>query len=131
MNKPLLTLLAISALIGLQGASGSTAYSASGTFTLGEPIGFLIMDSCSTPETEGINSNCVDLPAGIAGHAYTLDIVDATIVGPVEWGVCYYDASGAYISCETDVVNGNFPANAARYNVNGVGADVRWTLTAA
>ena len=128
--KHLTTLLAILAISGTAIASAPVGYTASGSFTLGDPVGFLILDSCGMPEFEGQNSNCVALPASVAGHAYTLDITDATIVGPVEWSVCYYDAGGAFIECEVDVVNGNFPANAAFYNVNGVGALVSWTITA-
>lgn len=131
LNKTLVATLALSLLAGVYGAAASTSYTASGSFVLGDPIGFLILDSCGLPEMEGIGSNCVDLPAGIAGHAYTLDIVDATIVGPVEWSVCYYDAAGAFLGCEVDVVDGTFPAATARYNVNGIGADIRWTITAA
>lgn len=128
--KHLTTLLAILAISGAAVASAPPSYTASGSFTLGDPVGWLVLDACGMPEFEGQNSNCVALPASVAGHAYTLDITDATIVGPVEWSVCYYDATGAFLDCEADVVEGTFPADAAFYSVNGVGALVSWTITA-
>lgn len=50
---------------------------------------------------------------------------------PFERSVCYYDAAGDFLGYEVDVVDGTLPAATARYNVNGIGADIRWTITAA
>lgn len=104
--------------------AGHATDSVSGSYTAGTPA-WLVTDACDLDgATEGVSSNCVDLPSGFGDHAYTLEATDG--VGVVGLEACWWTATGDFISCGGDTV----PSNAAQASVGSIaGVDVSWTLT--
>ena len=106
----------------------AAAFTASGSFALGSPVAWGVLDACGNGGlTEGLDSNCVALPTGLDGLAYTLTATDGTGT-LVEAVPCFYAADGAFIACGG--ASGTVSAGAAAVGIAALGgANVAWTFT--
>ncbi|GEM_PF-6226845 len=129
--KIALALLVLAALAAPVLADGH-AFTASGSFLLGDGLSAELMDSCVSngyagrdgPQ-EGLDSNCVALPEGLAGLPYAITSSDMTHTAQVE--ACFYDAANVYLGCPSDGVVPEGAAQASLFTLTGYA--VSWTLT--
>lgn len=112
------------AAIAFAPSADAAVFETSGSFAAGSPA-WLATDACDDGgATEGLESNCFALPGGLDGLAYAVTATDDT--GLAAPGVCFYDAAGGFIDCDT----GTVPAGSASAAVGDiVGLNVQWTLT--
>lgn len=77
--------------------------------------------------TQGLDSSCAALPAGLDGLAYAATATDdaGSVLDVVP---CFYDASGDLIAC--GIANGVVSAGAASVAISTLGGwNVAWTFT--
>lgn len=104
-------------------AQATVAFHAEGVFVAGSGVSYFFVDACGTGGmTEGVDSNCVALPAGLAGLTYAAQLTDASGLG--EAAVCFYSTQD-FLGCDTDVV----PVGAESVSVTAlVAAEASWTF---
>lgn len=126
MRKTFLALAALATMSLVATSSADIAaapVTVTGTYLVGSPGAYFVADACTT-STDGIDSSCEDVPAGVAGRPYSVS-ANAALDAPGEISVCFYSGSG-FIRCDASVV----PEGAKRFSVtsNG-GVKIDWAVT--
>jgi hypothetical protein len=122
MTIPML-MLALSSAIPL--AQGAEPFVARGEYLAGDPLAYILMDACGNDAQEGIDSNCIVLPAGAGGKHYTLSARDST-GAMLAVSTCYYTADLGFNQC--DPFNQRVPQWARYMGVSSLaGVHVQWT----
>lgn len=122
MNRLLALMCAAMTLLAITPhATAATTYS--GSFLVGEPVGYLVLDACGWPEMEGLNSNCVTLALDSVGAGFTLVATDS-LGTLIDADVCFY-SDDAFLNCDEFVPEG--ATRAAVFSLGGY--QVSWTLT--
>lgn len=99
-------------------------FTASGSFTLGSPVAFFLLDACGNGQTNGIDSSCFAIPADIGNLPYTLVETDSA-VRSLGISLCFYKGA-TFMKCDGGIV----PQGANRASVGALGgATVNWTFT--
>src|SRR5579884_2849072 len=107
MLRPATTVLTLLALLVLAApaSSAAPAFTASGSYLLGDVVSAEVMDACfssakegrDSPQ-EGLDSNCVSFKgADYSGLAYRVSSADLT--GTAQVVACFYDATATYLGC--------------------------------
>lgn len=122
-NTHLAILVTLALLCVAAPAQATVAFHAEGSFVAGSGVSYFVVDACGNGGlTEGVDSNCVALPAGLGGLTYSATITEATGLG--EASVCFYGAQG-FIGCDTGIV----PVGADSVSVTAlVAAEASWTF---
>lgn len=124
---PVATLLVLAIALSAP-ADAATVFSASGSFTVGSPVAWAVVDACGNGgATEGVDSNCVTLAAGLDGLAYAAAATDDTGT-LLDLAPCFYDAAGEFLEC--GLATGTVPAGATSLAMASLGGvNVAWTFT--
>jgi hypothetical protein len=120
-------LLPLAALAVLAPLASAGIFHADGTFLVGSPIAAQVLDSCGAHKvTDGIDSNCVDLPITVLGRDYRASFSNA--MGDVGIGsVCFYDNVHNLIC--SGAPTGEIPDSATRVSFSSfLGGKIVWTF---
>lgn len=126
MRKTIFALAALAILASVATSSADVArapVTVTGSYLVGSPVAYYVADACTT-STNGIDSSCRALPAGVTDRTYTAS-VDAALDSPGDVSICFYSGSGI-IGCDLNAV----PPNAQRFSVTTLsGVNIEWAVT--
>lgn len=105
----------------------AAVFEASGSYVVGSPVAWAVLDACGTGgATDGVDSSCVALPAGLDGLSYVVAASDAA-GAIVETAPAFYDADGNFI--DIGGASGTVPAGSRFVGITTLGGvQVAWTL---